>query len=73
MIATSSVVHIDPEILSGTPVFIGTRVPVRAVSLHRGRRAVGRVLGRLPRPASLLALRCNYGRFSAVRSAELSR
>ena len=23
------VVHSDPEILSGTPVFIGTRVPVR--------------------------------------------
>lgn len=26
---TESVVHCDPEILSGTPVFIGTRVPVR--------------------------------------------
>jgi uncharacterized protein (DUF433 family) len=25
----SSPVHRDPEILSGTPVFIGTRVPVR--------------------------------------------
>lgn len=24
----STVVHIDPEILGGTPVFIGTRVPV---------------------------------------------
>lgn len=24
-----SVVHSDPEILSGTPVFVGTRVPVR--------------------------------------------
>ncbi|MDP9357283.1 MAG: DUF433 domain-containing protein [Chloroflexota bacterium] len=23
------VVHADPEILSGTPVFVGTRVPVR--------------------------------------------
>ena len=25
----SSVVHSDPEILSGTPVFVGTRVPAR--------------------------------------------
>jgi len=25
----SSVVHSDPEILSGTPVFVGTRVPIR--------------------------------------------
>ena len=28
---TRSVVVIDPEILSGTPVFAGTRVPVRAL------------------------------------------
>jgi uncharacterized protein (DUF433 family) len=26
-----SVVHSDPEILSGTPVFVGTRVPVRTL------------------------------------------
>ena len=26
-----SVVHSDPEILGGTPVFIGTRVPVQAL------------------------------------------
>jgi uncharacterized protein (DUF433 family) len=26
---TSSVIHSDPEILGGTPVFVGTRVPVR--------------------------------------------
>jgi uncharacterized protein (DUF433 family) len=25
------VVHSDPEILSGTPVFVGTRVPVRSL------------------------------------------
>ncbi len=30
MIATDSVIHCDPEILGGVPVFIGTRVPVRA-------------------------------------------
>ena len=26
---TTSVVHSDPEILGGTPVFVGTRVPFR--------------------------------------------
>ncbi len=31
MTATSSVVHTDPDILSGTPVFVGTRVPVRTL------------------------------------------
>jgi uncharacterized protein (DUF433 family) len=29
MPSTVSVVHSDPEILGGTPVFIGTRVPFR--------------------------------------------
>ena len=29
--ATSSVVHTDPDILSGTPVFVGTRVPIRTL------------------------------------------
>lgn len=26
-----SVIHSDPEILSGTPVFVGTRVPVQTL------------------------------------------
>jgi uncharacterized protein (DUF433 family) len=30
----SSVIHCDPEILSGTPVFMGTRVPVRILFEH---------------------------------------
>lgn len=29
MINLASVIHSDPDILSGTPVFIGTRVPVK--------------------------------------------
>jgi uncharacterized protein (DUF433 family) len=29
MPTTSGVVHSDPEILGGTPVFVGTRVPFR--------------------------------------------
>ena len=31
MPSTSPVVHSDPEILGGTPVFVGTRVPVQAL------------------------------------------
>jgi uncharacterized protein (DUF433 family) len=26
-----NVIHIDPEILGGTPVFVGTRVPLQAL------------------------------------------
>ncbi len=28
MVATKAVVHSDPEIMGGTPVFVGTRVPI---------------------------------------------
>ena len=31
MTATETVVHCDPDILGGVPVFVGTRVPVRAL------------------------------------------
>jgi uncharacterized protein (DUF433 family) len=31
MPALSGITHSHPEILSGTPVFVGTRVPVRAL------------------------------------------
>ncbi len=30
----SRVVHVDPEILGGTPVFVGTRVPIRSLFDH---------------------------------------
>jgi uncharacterized protein (DUF433 family) len=29
MIELSSVIHCDPDILGGTPVFVGTRVPLQ--------------------------------------------
>lgn len=29
--AAKSVVHSDPEVLGGTPVFVGTRVPVQSL------------------------------------------
>jgi len=31
MVQKSAVVHSDPEILGGTPVFAGTRVPVQSL------------------------------------------
>ena len=31
MTASTSVVNIDPEVLGGTPVFMGTRVPVKSL------------------------------------------
>lgn len=31
MTSESAVVHSDPDILGGTPVFIGTRVPVKSL------------------------------------------
>jgi uncharacterized protein (DUF433 family) len=31
MTAATRVVHSDPDILGGTPVFVGTRVPVRTL------------------------------------------
>lgn len=38
MTTTSPVIHSDPDILGGTPVFVGTRVPVRTLldSLEAG-------------------------------------
>ena len=29
MTSTSHIVHSDPDILGGTPVFVGTRVPIK--------------------------------------------
>ena len=29
-----SVIHSDPEVLGGTPVFVGTRVPVQSLFEH---------------------------------------
>lgn len=29
--AAPTVVHVDPEVMSGAPVFVGTRVPFRAL------------------------------------------
>jgi len=34
MIDRARVIHSDPEILSGTPVFVGTRVPAQSLFEH---------------------------------------
>lgn len=31
MISRSHIVHTDPDILGGTPVFVGTRVPIKTL------------------------------------------
>ena len=31
MVDTTGVIHTDPDILGGTPVFVGTRVPLQAL------------------------------------------
>lgn len=36
MFAATSVIHSDPDILGGTPVFVGTRVPVQALIDYLG-------------------------------------
>lgn len=33
-LADGSVIHSDPEIMSGTPVFVGTRVPAATLLEH---------------------------------------
>ncbi len=44
-----SVVHSDPEIVSGTPVFVGTRVPVQTlVDYLEGGYTVGEFLENFP-------------------------
>lgn len=34
MVTPQAVVHSDPEIMGGTPVFVGTRVPARTLIDH---------------------------------------
>jgi len=33
-VTRSQIVHSDPDILGGTPVFVGTRVPVRTLLVY---------------------------------------
>lgn len=45
----TSIMHSDPEILGGTPVFVGTRVPVRnLVDYLEGGHSLGEFLDDFP-------------------------
>ena len=53
----SSVVHSDPDILGGTPVFIGTRVPVQAlIDYIEGGHALDEFLDDFPTVSREIAL-----------------
>jgi len=48
-LADGNVIHRDPEILGGTPVFVGTRVPVRTLIEHlKGGYSIGGFLEQFP-------------------------
>ena len=52
-----SVVRCDPEILGGTPVFVGTRVPVQAlIDYIKGGRSLQEFLGDFPTVTRELAV-----------------
>ena len=71
MPAKPAVVHSDPEILSGTPVFIGTRVPVQSLFDYlEGGDTVDEFLRQFPsvtRAQAIAAL--EFGRDSLLTSA----
>jgi uncharacterized protein (DUF433 family) len=53
----SSVVHSDPDILGGTPVFVGTRVPVQAlIDYLEGGHSLEQFLGDFPTVSREIAL-----------------
>jgi uncharacterized protein (DUF433 family) len=53
----SSVVHCDPEILGGTPVFVGTRVPVQAlIDYIEGGHCLDKFLDDFPTVSRQIAL-----------------
>ena len=66
-----TVVHSDPEILSGTPVFVGTRVPVQSLFDYlEGGDTVDEFLRQFPsvtRAQAIAAL--EFGRDSLLTSA----
>ena len=64
MITVPSVVHSDPDILSGTPVFVGTRVPVQSLFDYlEGGDTVDEFLRQFP----------SVGREQAIAALELAR
>jgi uncharacterized protein (DUF433 family) len=60
-VSTEPVVHSDPEILGGTPVFVGTRVPLRnLLDYLEGGQSIDEFLDQFPtvtRQQAVTALR----------------
>jgi uncharacterized protein (DUF433 family) len=53
----SSVVHSDPDILGGTPVFVGTRVPVQAlIDYIEGGHCLKKFLDDFPTVSRIIAV-----------------
>ena len=53
----SSVVHSDPDILGGTPVFVGTRVPVQAlIDYIEGGHSLEKFLDDFPTVSRIIAV-----------------
>ena len=53
----SSVVHSDPDVMGGTPVFVGTRVPVQAlIDYIEGGHSLEEFLSDFPTVSRELAL-----------------
>jgi len=75
MIAPGKVIHSDPEILGGTPVFVGTRVPAQSLFDYlEGGETLDEFLHQFPsvrREQALAAL--ELARDSLLTSARPSR
>jgi len=71
MARVQEIVHSDPEILSGTPVFVGTRVPVQSLFDYlEGGETLDEFLSQFPsvkRDQALAAL--EFARQSLLASA----
>jgi len=66
MLTKPQVVHSDPDILSGTPVFVGTRVPVQSLFDYlEGGDSLDNFLEQYPSVSRELAI-------SAIEEARLS-
>jgi len=64
MLPKSAVVHSDPQVLGGTPVFVGTRVPVQSLFDYlEGGETLDEFLRQFP----------SIGREQALAALELAR
>jgi uncharacterized protein (DUF433 family) len=73
MSSTSGVIHSDPDILGGTPVFVGTRVPFRNLIDYLARNhSLDEFLGAFPtvsREQAVAALEAAHDAVMALAQA----